>query len=111
MSLYHYAKKTYYPSGPNPIHEVRDWCYVRRIARAALRGENIPPILVDGNMQNGNLLAGTHRQAANNILNKLGHGELIGWVSLDDVKDEYPDLVEAAADADYERIDDIWDKQ
>ena len=113
-SIFHFAKRKYFPTGDlgaNPIHEVRDWCYARRLARACLRGEAITPILIDGTRYNCNLLTGTHRAAANDILNRLGHDARIDHISLQDLdEEEHAELYEAAAEQDFERIDKIWDR-
>lgn len=57
----------YYPSCNNPIHEVKDWCKVRKMIRALRRGESLPTVYVDGPMGSGNWLSGTHRVAASEI--------------------------------------------
>lgn len=102
----------YYPTyhlGCNPIHEVRDWTYVRMLVRLARKGVEINPILIEGNIGNGNLLAGTHRAAANDLMIMLGGEPLIDVVSIDDIElsDE---LREAVENSDYELIDAIWDR-
>lgn len=74
----------YYPAKYNPLHEVRSWQYVRQIARAAIRGDEIPAILVDGD----NLLAGTHRAAANDLLERMGYGRLIDDNQLEGIEDD-----------------------
>lgn len=98
----------YYPAGYNPLHEVYSWHYVRQIARAAIRGDEIPPILVDGE----NLLAGTHRAAANDLLERMGYGRLIDDVELEDVEDDAlrEQLIEAVqGDNMGEEIQRLWD--
>ncbi len=99
----------YYPTHwlkCNPIHEVRDWCYVRRLVRAARRGEVIPPVLIDGRIGGGNMLTGTHRAAANDLMMRLGGEPLIDVVSIDDI--DVPDsLQDAINNLDYEAIDDL----
>lgn len=95
----------YWPKGYNGIHEVQDWCKVRRLARAALAGVEVNPILVDGE----NLLAGTHRAAANDLLEMLGHDRLIDVVEFEDIEAD-EELIEAVMDLDYEAIDEIWDR-
>ena len=83
--------KNYYPYYYRPIHEVHDWCYVRHLARAALRGETIPAIPIDtggtGDLQDGALLGGTHRSAANDLLEALGHERLIPYEDRHDYQD------------------------
>ena len=99
---------TYYPNGINPIHAVESWSYVRRLIRAAKKGEHINPILVD--VEGGNLLAGTHRWAANDIMTALGLDCLIDVVTLDDVN--VTDELQAAIDnGDFAEIDAIWDEK
>ena len=103
--------QNYYPtyhSGLNPIHEVKNWCYVRSIVRAAMRGDDIPPIFIDGELHGGTLLAGTHRSAANDILTQIGRDDcLIDYVSYDDdiasnaMRDAYNNN-------DYDLIDQLW---
>jgi hypothetical protein len=110
----------YYPtkhSGCEPIHPVKNWCKVRAIIRAARRGENIPSILIDGDVGNGSLLTGTHRAAANDIMLMLSERNcsdldtipFISYVALDDVDDD--DLRDQMADAiddnDYEHLDEL----
>lgn len=102
----------YYPTyhlGCNPIHEVKSWSYVRKLIRAARNGKSINPILIEGCIGNCNLLAGTHRAAANDLMLMLGGEALIDVVSLDDI--EAPqELLDAVLDGDYEAIDKIWDR-
>ena len=59
--------KDYYPKNVNPIHEVRDWSKVRSMIRSSVKGEDVPPIIRDGD----NLLTGTHRSAANDVIDML----------------------------------------
>ena len=104
----HKEDTMYYPAGYNPMHEVQSWQYVRQIARAAIRGDEIPAILVDGE----NLLAGTHRAAANDLLERMGYGRLIDAVELEDIEDDTlrERLVEAVqGDNPGEDIQEIWD--
>jgi hypothetical protein len=111
--------KTYYPtlwSGCNPIHEVIDWAKVRRLIRAVRAGEYIPPVLIDGSIGNGNLLNGTHRAAANDLILMLAErqGEqnprLIPWASYDSDKATV-DLRDAVEACDFARIDELIDQQ
>jgi hypothetical protein len=97
----------YYPKGLNPIHPVRNWLYIRQIARAAIRGENIPPMLVDGE----NLLAGTHRAAANDLLERMGYGRLIEAEDLEEIENENLKnaILAALEEDDYHEINSIWD--
>ncbi len=104
--------KAYYPTyhlGCHPIHEVQNWSYVRKLIRAARAGEDINPILIDGEIGNGNLLAGTHRAAANDIMVMLGGEALIPVVSLDDI-DASSELIEAVENSDFGLIDELWDR-
>ena len=105
--------KKYFPTfhlGCNPIHEVRNWAYVRKLIRAARRGESIPAIVIDGEIGSGNMLTGTHRAAANDIMIMLGGEALIPVVSLQDM-DASEELLEAVANNDYETIDLILDRK
>lgn len=102
----------YYPTlhlGCNPIHEVKDWLKVRNLIRAARRGDAIPPIVIDGQIGGGNMLNGTHRAAANDLMIKLGGDPLIPVVSLDEIEvsDELQDAID---NLDYERIDYLLDQ-
>ncbi len=104
--------KAYYPTyhlGCHPIHEVKDWAYVRKLIRAARAGEAINPILIDGEIGSGALLAGTHRAAANDIMVMLGGEALIPVVSLDDI-DASSELIEAVESGDFYTIDELWDR-
>ena len=116
-----YGHGGYYPtawSGCNPIHAVYDWSYVRQIIRASQSGICITPILLDGGLGGGNLLAGTHRCAANDIMQALNnkHGvvkyRLIPYVCISNIDMcDYAGLQDAIDCCDYEAIDDIWDKK
>ena len=97
--------KEFYPRGVNPIHEVNDWCHVRRLMRAAINGVKVNPILVDGE----NLLAGTHRMAANNLLSMLDIDAKIRVWDISDVELS-DDLQAAIDDLDFSRIDELWDR-
>lgn len=104
--------KPYYPTkslGCNPIHEVKDWCYVRKLIRAARKGVNIALILIDGEVGNCQLLAGTHRAAANDLMMMLGGEPLIDAVNINTI-DTSEALKDAIMDSDYRRIDEIWDQ-
>jgi hypothetical protein len=105
--------KAYYPTyhlGCNPIHEVRNWAYVRKLIRAARRGEEINPILIEGEIGSGSLLAGTHRAAANDLMMMLGGEPLISVVNMDEIEAS-EELIEAVENSDYEMIDLIWDRK
>jgi hypothetical protein len=116
-----FLDRSHYPrTGLNPIHEVHNWAKVRSMARKAINGEHVPGYLYDGLNGNGNLLAGTHRAAANELLGILGYGKRIKSANINDVLDE-PEayglsarnadrLRQAAEDGDYRLIDEIWDQ-
>ena len=72
-SIFKFAENEYRPVGG--VHEVQDWAYVRSLVRAAIRGEKIAPYV--------ECYSGTHRAAANDLLEKLGHDRLISTVDLD----------------------------
>jgi uncharacterized protein (TIGR02594 family) len=116
-----FLDRSHYPrTGLNPIHEVHNWAKVRSMARKAINGEHVPGYLYDGLNGNGNLIAGTHRAAANELLDILGYGKRIKSANINDVLDE-PEayglsarnadrLRQAAEDGDYRLIDEIWDQ-
>lgn len=106
----------YYPTyhhGCNPIHEVKSWSYVRSIIRAARRGEEIPPIMIEGSIGGGAMLNGTHRSAANDIMQMLEEEKDITPHYIDvieyDEEEASEELVEAVNNSDYERIDELLD--
>ena len=79
----------YVPRRVDFLHEVRDWAKVRRLVRAARRGEKIPPYLVSDKASDRPLLiTGTHRAAANDLLESLGGERLIPVIDLGDLSDE-----------------------
>jgi hypothetical protein len=109
--------KDYYPtywSGCNPIHPVHSWALVRRLIRALRRGESIPPVLLDG-WRNGNMLTGTHRCAANDIIlmlrsrsNRWDNVPLIGYIELSDLPDVQREAVLVCiADDNWRDVQDI----
>ena len=112
--------KSYYPTrhhGCNPIHPVTSWSKVRGLIRAARRGDIIPPIIIEGLLGNGNMLSGTHRSAANDIMMMLAGDDpraaLIPVVALDDIIIDYDvvareRILDAIADLDYERLNDFF---
>ena len=105
--------KDYYPTyhlGCNPIHAVKDWAKVRKLIRDARSGADIPPILIDGPQHGGNMLTGTHRAAANDIIMMLGGQPLISVVTLDDIAAS-EELIAAVEESDYGRIDDLLDRK
>lgn len=87
--------KKYYPtywSGCTPIHAVNNWSLVRKLVKACINGQadTIPTIYIDGDLNNGALLTGTHRAAANDIIMMLNDKngtsiELIGYKSVSDL--------------------------
>lgn len=105
------APKRYYPTyhhGCNPIHPVDDWCKVRRLIRAARRGDNIPPIITN----KGHMVTGTHRSAANDIMMMLGDdGHLIPIMDMDDLPSEIRDQAEELfSNDDFCGLNDLLDK-
>lgn len=98
----------YYPTywnGCNPLHAVMDWCKVRKLVRDAKRGDDIPPVLVEG-FGNGNLLTGTHRSAANDVMMMLGGEPLIPAIELGDLSDDVrAKIIEALEYDEYDLID------
>ena len=90
--------ESYYPVGVNPIHPVHRWSKVRSLVRAARRGDHIPAYAVVGD----NLLSGTHRAAANDIMEMLGEPRRIPVIDVDDYPDGAEDL---RALAEYGSID------
>ena len=93
----------YYPGqsiGARPIHEVISHQYVRTLVREAKKGNIIPPILVDGEIGNCNLLAGTHRLAANELLQKLGQEPLIPVREISTIPEPYRSEILDAVESD-----------
>ena len=106
MTLPHHYYPTYW-SGCNPIHEVHDWCKVRKLIRDARKGDPIPPILVES-LGNGNLLTGTHRAAANDIVEMLGGEALIPAQELEELPEDIQAEIMMAIDNNQDDyIDDI----
>ena len=103
----------YFPKGCNPIHAVRSWMYVRQIIRAARRGEVIPAIVIDGE----NLLTGTHRMTANNLMVRLSEERemspapvlipVVQLVSLDLTDDQKELIEDAMQTCDYGLIEEL----
>lgn len=103
--------KDYYPThalGCHPIHEVKDWCKVRKLVRDALRGDKINPIVIEGQKGSGSMITGTHRAAANDLLVMLGHEALINHISVDDL-DNADEIRELLAQGDYDQINYLLD--
>jgi hypothetical protein len=105
----------YEPKGWSVPNPVEDWAKVRRIARAAERGDEVNPILYE----NDTILAGTHRASANELLDTLGRkGGRVDTVSLDDVMADPASfgltrqasrrLRSAVAEGDFDDVDWIW---
>ena len=69
---------SYLPKGIHPIHPVRDWGKVRRFTREVEAGADYTPILTDGD----ELLTGTHRWVANELLKRRGSPYRIPVVEL-----------------------------
>lgn len=91
------------------LHEIDSWQYVRHLVRAALRGESIPPIINNG----GVAINGTHRLAANCLMDKLGIACKY-WIPVIDLEDflfahEYlrEELLEMVRSGLVENIDDF----
>ena len=98
----------YYPRRYNPIHEVKDWGKVEKIVKGAMNGDDIQPFLIDGQPGNGNLLSGTHRAAANDVLREVG-GPEIGYIELDDLPSSARSkIVERIDDLRTDEVDDIF---
>lgn len=95
----------------NEIHPVRSFAKVRAIARAVRRGESIMPYVIDGIPGNCNLITGTHRQAANMLLERMGDKRRVPFVALDDLAD-HPAMAEIAnliEDGDFAEINFLVD--
>ena len=109
--------KKYYPnywSGCNPPHHVKDWSLVRSLIRACKNGkaDTIPPIYIEGTLGNGNLITGTHRAAANDIITMLNERndvqiELISWINVNNylTQEQFLEVIEQ--DDPQESIDSI----
>lgn len=91
--------KDYYPKNVIPINEVEDWSKVRSIVRALKRGEEIPPIVTEGDQ----LLTGTHRSTANDLIDMLI--EKKNWNpktpkvgKINEIYDEVPEIIRNQVD-------------
>lgn len=106
--------KNYYPThylGCHPIHAVTDWAYVRRLIRAARRGEQIPPIVIAGEIKSGEMVTGTHRAAANDIMVMLGGEALISVIGVEDLDEETQAIVRGLLESEnYDDINGLLDK-
>ena len=101
-SIFQFADEYYCPS--EGVHEVQSWSYVRRIARAALKGEKIPAYLPG--------YTGTHRAAANDLLELLDKGRLIPTVDLDsDLTEQDRHFFEWLVDAGLHAMADLFLKR
>lgn len=99
--------RNYYPKNCNPIHEVRSWSYVRKIVRAVRHGEDIPPYLMDGET----LLSGTHRAAANDLLEMLDDDRRVESIQLGELPESLQDKInDDVSRDDYEDIDSYLDE-
>ena len=93
--------KPYFPKGVDALHEVRDWRKVRSLMRAARRGEKVPAYLVsDRSAEWPLLITGTHRAAANDLLELLGGERLIPVLDLGDLPDSDRACIEARMEHD-----------
>ena len=114
----------YYPTayGNNPIHPVMDWDKVASIMQAAIDGVDVPHILIDGRwdsnqVTDGNMITGTHRAAAHELLIDAGMDDVASRIETDCIWDAIGRLegsvAEEARDAmannDYEAINNIFD--
>ena len=103
----------YFPGssiGANPIHEVLCWTKVRSIIRAVRRGDDVPAFVIDGVEGNCNLVTGTHRCAANDLLEMLGDNRRVDFVTFDEI-DASDDLLEAIENQDYSTVQWLLDEQ
>lgn len=78
----------------------------------------MPSIIIDGEIGNGNLIAGTHRAAANDLMDMLGDSSdnRIEWVSLEDYLSGIDTstasvLMDAISDNDFAAVDCIVNKR
>ena len=104
---------TYFPGssiGANPIHEVLSWSKVRSIIRAVRRGDDVPAFVIDGVDGSCNLITGTHRCAANDLLEMLGDARRVDFVTLDEI-DASEELIEAIQNEDYATVQWLLDEQ
>ena len=103
----------YFPGssiGANPIHEVLSWTKVRSIIRAVRRGDDVPAFVIDGGEGNCNLVTGTHRCAANDLLKMLGDKRRVDFVTLEEI-DASDELMEAIENQDYSTVQWLLDEQ
>lgn len=103
----------YFPGssiGANPIHEVLSWTKVRSIIRAVRRGDDVPDFVIDGQEGNCNLITGTHRCAANDLLEMLGDNRRVGFVTIDEINPS-EELLEAISNEDYATVQWILDEE
>jgi hypothetical protein len=105
----------FYPTSVNPIHPVNDWCKVRKLIRDARRGFAIPAFIVDGE----NLITGTHRCAANDIMIRLyEHRDMspkpclidsVQFADMDLDDETRERAIEAMENDDYSALDGMFD--
>ena len=103
----------YFPGssiGANPIHEVLSWSKVRSIIRAVRRGDDVPSFVIDGVEGSCNLITGTHRCAANDILEMLGDKRRVEFVTLEEINAS-EELIEAIQNEDYATVQWLLDEQ
>ena len=104
---------TFFPGssiGANPIHEVLSWTKVRSIVRALRRGDYVPAFVIDGVEGNCNLVTGTHRCAANDLLEMLGDKRRVDFVTLDEINPS-DELLDAIRNEDYSTVQWILDEE
>lgn len=64
-------QKAYYPHSAEPLHEVKNWACVRSMIRTLRNGGELPPVYIDGPVNGGAWLSGTHRVAAAQIREQI----------------------------------------
>ncbi|MXY98086.1 MAG: hypothetical protein F4Z29_10145 [Gemmatimonadetes bacterium] len=91
--LKHARRRTlHFPQGITPIHYVRNWDLVRELTHYVEQhgAEDIPPILID----RGQLLTGTHRWVANELLSRRGKTpDRIRVVELENFPSQVRDII------------------
>ncbi|TXH16361.1 MAG: hypothetical protein E6R03_05610 [Hyphomicrobiaceae bacterium] len=73
--------KTYYPHTYNPIHEVKNWCTIRKMMRTLKNGGELPTVYT----ANGGLLTGTHRVSAAQILSQITGENWESYLTIEDL--------------------------
>ena len=97
-SIYKYAQKKFYPR--DGVHEVENWCYVRQIVRAVLKGEDVPPYIIS--------FSGTHRAAANHLLEALGKPERIETFDLEKLTPQQSEFFGYLVNEDEDYLADLY---